>query len=80
MPKGFKSVIESVNPEVIIDLGLDVVIARHNAAPTSGASGTLAGIAGPGSLIIVTAGSSSNLYLNQGSKASPSWKAASLAS
>ena len=75
MALGFKSVIEGVNPEIIIGLGHDVVIARHNAAPTDGVSGTLAGHAGPGSLLIVANGASSNIYQNRGTKDSPTWVA-----
>ncbi len=39
-------------------------------APTSGTSGTLAGIAGPGSLLMST---SKILYINTNTKASPTW-------
>ena len=74
MAKGFKSIIEGVYPEVLADLGGDVVIARHNAAPTDGVSGTLAGVAGPGSLLLTTTGEA---YLNLGTKAAPAWKAIS---
>lgn len=72
MAKGWKSVLEGVNPEVIGDLGSDCVIARHNAAPVDGVSGTLAGVAGPGSLLIDVTGM--NLYINGGTKTSPAWK------
>jgi len=77
MAKGFKSVIEGVNPEIIIDLGLDVVIARHNATPENGATGTLAGHAAPGSLLVVSDGANSALYINTGTKAAPNWTAVS---
>ena len=68
--KGFKLVIEGTNPEIVADIGGDVVIARHNAAPTSGAAGTLAGQAGPGSLLLTSTGAA---YLNTGTKDAPNW-------
>ena len=75
MALGFKSVITGENPEIIIDLGYDVVVARHYEAPTDGVNGTLAGHAGPGSLLIVANGASSNIYQNRGTKDSPTWVA-----
>lgn len=44
------------------------------AAPTDGEPGTGAGIAPSGSLCIQQDGEDSNLYINVGSKASPTWK------
>lgn len=43
----------------------------HAGAPTSGASGTLAGITQPGDLLIDTA--TGNVYSNGGTSASPTW-------
>ena len=77
MAKGFKSIIEGTNPEIVSDLGLDVVIIRHNAAPTNGATGTMAGYAAPGSLLIVSDGANSALYINTGTKEAPNWTAVS---
>ncbi|MFZ5650143.1 MAG: hypothetical protein ACOY4I_04725 [Bacillota bacterium] len=72
MAKGTKQIIEGTNPEVVCDYGNDVVLIIHNAVPTDGASGTGAGVAGPGSLCINrTAG---NIYINANTKASPTWK------
>lgn len=70
MALGWKTIIEGVNPEVVAELGEGVVIIRHNAVPTNGADGTGAGVAGPGSLVISTLG---NVYINTGSKESPTW-------
>ena len=70
MALGWKTIIEGVNPEVVAELGANVVIIRHNAVPTNGVDGTGAGIAGPGSLVITTLG---GLYINTGSKESPTW-------
>lgn len=70
MALGWKTIIEGVNPEVVAEIGDDVVIIRHNAVPTNGVGGTGAGIAGPGSLVITTLG---GLYINTGSKDSPAW-------
>lgn len=70
MALGWKTIIEGVNPEVVAELGGDVVIIRHNAVPTNGVDGTGAGVAGPGSLVITTLG---DLYINTGSKESPAW-------
>lgn len=50
----------------------DTKIRVNAGAPTSGPSGTLAGIAGKGSLIIDT--SNGRLYMNTGNKSSPDWK------
>lgn len=70
LPRGPKQIIESVNPEIVFDAGGGVVIARHNDTPTSGASGTLAGLAGKGSLLLSSTG---NVYVNTGTDASPTW-------
>lgn len=72
LPRGAKGIIESVNPEIIHWLGDGVVIARHDAAPSDGETGTLAGEAGPGSLLLVTTG---NAYVNTGTIDAPTWTA-----
>ena len=53
--------------------GDDVLITTIAAAPTNGTSGTLAGFAGPGSLLIRT--DTPTLYQNTNTKASPTWTA-----
>lgn len=65
-----KEILEETNPEVVAELGNDVVIMIHNAAPTDGTTG--ATIAGPGSLLIDR--TNMNLYINGNTKASPTWK------
>lgn len=50
----------------------DVVIIQGSSAPSDGTTG--ANVAGPGSLYIRVAGSSSNAYINCNTKASPTWK------
>lgn len=70
-PRGWKSVIEGSALEVVAWLGNDVVIAVSTAAPTDGTSGTLAGQAGPGSLLVDVA--SKELLINTGTQASPTW-------
>lgn len=42
-------------------------------APTNGASGTLAGMANPGDLLVDT--TNTVLYINKGTQASPNWSA-----
>jgi hypothetical protein len=42
-------------------------------APVNGTSGTLAGIAGPGALAVQTDGAPPRLFINTGTKASPTW-------
>lgn len=69
LPRGPKQIIESVNPEVVFDMGEGVVIARHNDTPTST---TLAGTAGTGSLLIDA--TNGKVYVNAGSAAEPDWK------
>lgn len=51
--------------------GQDVVIFRKSSGPTDGASGDGAGYANTGSLLIQT--NNGRLYINTGSKASPTW-------
>jgi hypothetical protein len=41
-------------------------------APVDGTSGTLAGVAKKGALLVDT--TNANLYINTGTKASPTWK------
>ena len=72
MAKGFKGIIEGKFPEVVADFGNGLLIAVHNAAPTDGPSGTLAGQAGTGALLLTTTGEA---YLNTGDATSPAWKA-----
>ena len=71
MSLGHKAIVTGENPEIILDLGLDVLIARHNEAPVDGAAGTLAGKAGKGSVIFSTNG---NQYRNTGTKDAPVWE------
>lgn len=68
LPRGPKQIIESVNPEVVFDMGAGVVIARHNDTPTST---TLAGVAGTGS-ILIDAGNG-QVYVNAGTADNPDW-------
>ena len=53
----------------------DIVVLAGTAAPTNGASGTGAGVAGPGSLYIQQSGSTSTLQINTNTLASPTWSA-----
>lgn len=69
LPRGPKQIIESVNPEVVFDMGAGVVIARHNDTPTST---TLAGVAGTGSILIDSA--NGQVYVNAGTADHPDWK------
>ena len=69
LPRGPKQIIESVNPEVVFDMGAGVVIARHNDTPTST---TLAGTAGTGSILIDS--QNGKVYVNAGSAAEPDLK------
>lgn len=69
LPRGPKQIIESVNPEVVFDMGAGVVIARHNDTPTST---TLAGTAGTGSILIDS--QNGKVYVNAGTAAEPDWK------
>lgn len=71
MPKGFKSVIEELATEVIIDMGNGVVIARTSESVANGTTGTLAGQAGKGSLLIND--NNGKLYINTSTLASPTW-------
>lgn len=50
----------------------DIVIMNGTAVPTDATTG--AGFAGPGSLYIRVSGSSSKIYINGNTKASPTWK------
>ena len=77
MSLGHKSIVTGENPEIILDLGADCVIARHNAAPTSGATALLRS-GGPGSLLVDV--TNKKWYVNVGTKASPSWKEVTVAS
>ncbi len=52
-------------------INANVMIAPNAGAPTDGTSGTFAGFAGPGSLLIDT--TNTNLYMNENTKASPTW-------
>ena len=78
MSLGHKSIVTGENPEIILDLGFNCVIARHNDTPTSGTTGTLVGHAGPGSLLVDV--TNKKWYVNVGTKASPSWKEVTVAS
>ena len=78
MSLGHKSIVTGENPEIILDLGADCVIARYNDTPTSGTTGTLVGQAGPGSLLVDV--TNKKWYVNVGTKASPSWKEVTVAS
>lgn len=51
----------------------DLCILGGTSAPTDGASGTGAGQCGAGSAYYRQAGASSNVYINRGTKASPTW-------
>lgn len=57
-----------------IRFGNNVGVFPRSGAPTSGTSGTLAGVAGPGSLLLRTDGT---LYVNSNTKASPTWSVVS---
>ncbi len=60
-----------------IHLGLDVVILPAVAgAPSNGTSGTGVGVAGKGSLVVDA--TNGILYVNVGTKASPTWLAAGI--
>lgn len=48
-----------------------IFIGTNAGAPTSGTSGTFAGVAGPGSLLIDT--TNTKLYINTNTQASPTW-------
>jgi hypothetical protein len=67
--KGVKQIIEGTTTEVVADLGNDVVIMLHNAAPDANVG---ANVAGPGSMCIDY--TNANLYINGGTKAVPAWK------
>lgn len=56
----------------IIDETQDTVIGFHHGSPTDGTSGTWAGVAGKGSLLIDT--SNGRLNINTNTKASPTWQ------
>ena len=49
----------------------ETFILPFNAAPVNGTSGTFAGFAGPGTLLIRT--DTPTLYINTNTKASPTW-------
>lgn len=71
-PKGWKHVIEGSTVEVVADLGTDVILAvLRSGDPVNGTTGTLAGIAGPGSLLIAVNGK--KLHINTNTKSSPTW-------
>lgn len=53
----------------------DICILAGTAAPTNGASGTGAGVAGAGSLYIQQSGGTSTLLINTNTTASPTWSA-----
>jgi hypothetical protein len=53
-----------------IRTGNNTGLFNTSSAPTNGTSGTLAGVAGPGSLLMRTNGS---VYINTNTKASPTW-------
>jgi len=54
-------------------VGNDVWVRSGVGAPTDGASGTGAGKAGPGSLYMDATATTGKLYINTGTKASPTW-------
>lgn len=54
----------------------DVAVVTHAGAPTDGTSGTGAGVAGPGSLLLDV--TNFNLYINANTKASPTWSVLAL--
>lgn len=66
---GFKQIVEGETTEVVADLGHDVVIMLHNAAPDATVG---ANVAGPGSLCIDY--TNMNVYVQAGTKAVPAWK------
>ena len=51
----------------------NVLFLSGSGAPTNGASGTGAGIAGPGSLYVDTDNGAGNHYRNTNTQASPTW-------
>ena len=53
-----------------IRTGNNTGVFNTSSAPTDGTSGTLVGVAGPGSILMRTNGS---VYVNTGTKASPTW-------
>lgn len=57
---------------VVIDQTNDVVLLTVAGAPVDGTSGTGAGVAGPGSLVVDI--TNANHYINANTKASPTWK------
>ena len=67
---GFKAVDKDFYKKAVVRLVEDVVLHVMSGAPVDGASGTLAGTAGPGSIALSTNG---NIYSNTGTKASPTW-------
>lgn len=69
---GFKAVDKDFYKKAVVRLVEDIVLHVMSGAPVDGASGTLAGIAGPGSIVLSTNG---NIYSNTGTKASPTWTA-----
>lgn len=58
-----------------MNIGQDAKLMVTDSAPVNGTSGTGAGSAGPGS-ILVRAGSTPRLYVNRNTKASPTWRPA----
>lgn len=54
---------------------LDIVILFGTAAPTDGTSGTGAGVAGPSSVYIRQSAGNNTWFINENTKASPTWKA-----
>lgn len=55
-----------------LNLGDDTIMFAGNAAPTDGTSGTGAGVAGPGSIYIRNL-TTPKMYINNNTKASPTW-------
>ena len=56
---------------MLLDSTNDIWIFSGSSAPTDGTSGTGAGVAGPGSVYLDY--TNINLYMNENTKASPTW-------
>jgi hypothetical protein len=68
---GYSAVNNAFYKKAALRLTEDVVLKLNAGAPTDGASGTGNGYAGPGSLLVDY--TNAKLYINNGSKASPTW-------
>lgn len=64
---------KKAKPFLYLPLGDDVVMFAVSGVPVDGTSGSGAGIAGPGS-VCVRYDASPKMYINGGTKASPTWK------